>query len=161
MKITRDVIYDLLPGYFANEVSADTRTLIEEFFAADAEFGRMAARFATLLNERPDRAQQASDAAREREVFERARAAAELPLRVRTGSVAWALAAAFSWLIAFLTWNERMGLLNPGVILGTVFLLTAIVWFVASFRITPDSRWRVLLGMDAQTLRSVGPWKRQ
>ena len=33
MKITRDVIYDLLPGYFAGEVSADTRALVDEFLA--------------------------------------------------------------------------------------------------------------------------------
>lgn len=30
MKITREVIYDLLPAYFANEVSTDTRTLIDD-----------------------------------------------------------------------------------------------------------------------------------
>ena len=40
MKITRDVIYDLLPGYFAGEVSGDTRTLIDEFLATDPEFAR-------------------------------------------------------------------------------------------------------------------------
>ena len=28
MKITRDVVYDLLPGYFAGEASADTRALM-------------------------------------------------------------------------------------------------------------------------------------
>ena len=35
MKITRDVIYDLLPAYFAGEVSADTRALIDEFLTTD------------------------------------------------------------------------------------------------------------------------------
>ena len=52
MKITRDVIYDLLPAYFANEVTADTRALIEEFFGTDPEFGRMAGRFRALLEEK-------------------------------------------------------------------------------------------------------------
>ncbi len=42
MKITRDVVTDLLPTYFANEASADTRALIEEFFHQDPEFARLA-----------------------------------------------------------------------------------------------------------------------
>ena len=52
MKITRDVIYDLLPGYFAGEVSADTRVLIDEFLATDPEFARMTSRFQRLFDER-------------------------------------------------------------------------------------------------------------
>ena len=52
MKVTREVIYDLLPAYFAGEVSDDTRVLVEEYFASDPEFGRMAARFKTLVGER-------------------------------------------------------------------------------------------------------------
>ncbi len=36
--ITRNIILDLLPAYLAGEVSADTRTLIENFMTADAEF---------------------------------------------------------------------------------------------------------------------------
>ncbi len=42
MKITRDVVTDLLPAYFANEASADTRALIEEYFRDDPEFARLA-----------------------------------------------------------------------------------------------------------------------
>jgi len=52
MTITRDVIYDLLPGYFAGEVSADTRALIDEFLETDPEFARMTARFRRLFDER-------------------------------------------------------------------------------------------------------------
>jgi hypothetical protein len=51
MTVTRDVIYDLLPLYFAGQVSEDTKTLIAEFFKADPEFGRMAERFASLLKD--------------------------------------------------------------------------------------------------------------
>ena len=51
MTVTRDVIYDLLPLYFAGQVSEDTKTLVAEFFKADPEFGRMAERFASLLKE--------------------------------------------------------------------------------------------------------------
>ena len=51
MKVTGDVVLDLLPAYFAGEVSADTRALVEEFFATDSDFGRMAERFRPLGEE--------------------------------------------------------------------------------------------------------------
>jgi anti-sigma factor RsiW len=72
MKVTRDVIYDLLPGYFAGELSADAKALVEEFFATDPEFARMAERFRKLFNEKRATG---SDmlAAQEKQVFERAR----------------------------------------------------------------------------------------
>ena len=54
MKITRDVVYDLLPGYFAGEVSADTRALIDEFLVPDPEFARMTSRFKRLFGVRAD-----------------------------------------------------------------------------------------------------------
>src|SRR5258705_12913512 len=40
MKVTRDVIRDLLPLHLAGEASADTRTLVEEFLKDDPEFER-------------------------------------------------------------------------------------------------------------------------
>jgi hypothetical protein len=33
MNVTRDVIYDLLPGYFSGDLSPDTRALVDEFLA--------------------------------------------------------------------------------------------------------------------------------
>ncbi|TKJ29065.1 MAG: hypothetical protein CEE40_09845 [Chloroflexi bacterium B3_Chlor] len=42
MEITRNVILDLLPLYVANEVSADTRTLVEEYLATDPELANIA-----------------------------------------------------------------------------------------------------------------------
>jgi len=42
MKITRDVILDLLPLYLANEVSADTRALVEEYLETDPELAIIA-----------------------------------------------------------------------------------------------------------------------
>ena len=38
MKVTRDVITDLLPTYLASEASSDTQALVEEFFKLDPEF---------------------------------------------------------------------------------------------------------------------------
>ncbi len=44
MDITRDVVTDLLPLYFSGEASADTRALVEAYFARDPEFGQAARR---------------------------------------------------------------------------------------------------------------------
>lgn len=41
MEITRNVILDLLPLYLANEVSADTRALIEKYLETDPELAHV------------------------------------------------------------------------------------------------------------------------
>jgi uncharacterized membrane protein YcjF (UPF0283 family) len=41
MKITRDVITDLLPLYDAGEASPDTRSLVEAYLRDDPEFARL------------------------------------------------------------------------------------------------------------------------
>jgi hypothetical protein len=48
MEITRNVILDLLPLYLADEVSTDTRTLIEQYLETDPELARVAERSAAL-----------------------------------------------------------------------------------------------------------------
>ena len=48
MEITRNVILDLLPLYLADEVSADTRTLIEGFLTTDPELANVVKRSAAL-----------------------------------------------------------------------------------------------------------------
>ena len=40
MNVTRDVILDVWPLYEANEVSRDTRALVEAFLSTDPEFAR-------------------------------------------------------------------------------------------------------------------------
>lgn len=42
MKITRDVILDLLPLYLADEVSADTRALVEKYLKTDPQLAKIA-----------------------------------------------------------------------------------------------------------------------
>jgi len=49
MEVTRDVILDLLPLYVADEASADTRALVEEYLETDAELAGIARRFAAEL----------------------------------------------------------------------------------------------------------------
>ena len=41
MEITRNVILDLLPMYLANEVSEDTRNLIEKYLETDQELANI------------------------------------------------------------------------------------------------------------------------
>src|ERR1700752_5083350 len=70
MTVTRDVILDLLPLYFAGQVSADSKTLVDEFLRTDPDFARMSKRFDTLLK---TQAAQADGVATERRAFERTR----------------------------------------------------------------------------------------
>lgn len=42
MEVTRNVIIDLLPLYMADEVSEDTRALVEEYLKSDPEVAKMA-----------------------------------------------------------------------------------------------------------------------
>ncbi len=48
MEVTREVILDLLPLYLADEVSADTRTLVLEFLETDPELAHMAEQSAAM-----------------------------------------------------------------------------------------------------------------
>ena len=52
MKITREVITDLLPIYLSGEASQDTRDLVEAFLKEDPEFARIVnAEQSSLLSE--------------------------------------------------------------------------------------------------------------
>ena len=56
MKVTQNVIHDLLPAYLAGEASADTVALVEEFLRLDPELARTAeALRSTPLPEPPHR----------------------------------------------------------------------------------------------------------
>ena len=132
MKITRDVIYDLLPGYFAEEVSADTRALIDEFLATDPEFARMTTRFRRLFEER---ASGAGDATRERDRFKRVRSLAEARQISAAFALAYTLAALFP--LALDLFN-RQAFRPVSLVLSTVFGAIAvgsmITWISARLR---------------------------
>jgi anti-sigma factor RsiW len=119
MKVTRDVIYDLLPGYFAGEVSADTRTLIDEFLATDPEFARMTSRFRRLFEER---AAGTSDGKTEREQLERARSRAERRQISAAFAIAYSLAAAFPLAMDMLRGQPFQG---KSLVLSIVFAAVA------------------------------------
>ncbi len=42
MKVTREVVKDLLPKYFSGEASQDTQRMVEEYFSQDPDFERAA-----------------------------------------------------------------------------------------------------------------------
>jgi hypothetical protein len=48
MNITRNVILDLMPLYLADEVSADTKALVDEFLESDPELANAAKKLAPL-----------------------------------------------------------------------------------------------------------------
>lgn len=50
MKITREVISDVLPLYLSGEASADTRALVEAYFRQDPEFEVLARQSQTQLD---------------------------------------------------------------------------------------------------------------
>lgn len=154
MNVTREVIYDLLPSYFAGDASDDTRALVEAYFESDPEFGRMASRFQTIVAERQRTAPSAED--RERETFACAREAVELPQKTRATALGFGFASLLSFAFAFITWNDRMGLLHPGMLLGVFFGVMAVVVLALSYRIKPDSWWRDVVGLDDETLKSMG-----
>ena len=136
MNVTREVIYDLLPAYFAGDASPDTRKLVEDFFATDPEFGRMAARFQTVA-ERARQSDTASvEAERERQSFRRVRAR----LGLRYAAVGWALGAALAFFIAMVTVADgRSGWQHPGIIIGLVFSSMAGATWIVSYR--EDAQW--------------------
>jgi hypothetical protein len=68
MEITRDVVLDLLPGYFGGEASTDTRRLVESWFAGDPEFAPMAQKLAGQRSE-----MESVEAAREKGALEQTR----------------------------------------------------------------------------------------
>ncbi|MCJ7538004.1 MAG: hypothetical protein MUO57_20955 [Anaerolineales bacterium] len=48
MEVTKNVIHDLLPLYLANEVSEDTRTLVENYLETDDELAAIAEQSAAM-----------------------------------------------------------------------------------------------------------------
>ena len=127
MTVTRDVILDLLPLYFAGDVSADTKTLVDEFLRTDPDFARMSQRFNTLL-ERHDAP--SAPAAAERRTFERTR----MLVRYRNQSIG--LAAAFSLAPFVFTFGSRgieFVLMRDKPVIAIAWALTGAACWVAAY----------------------------
>jgi hypothetical protein len=127
MTVTRDVIYDLLPAYFAGDVSDDTRALIEEFFTTDPEFGRMAQRFQTLHDEHLKDEPAESPAEKEREAFDQVRTR----VKMRHAAVVWGMGALIACGIAIPAMVVG-GFQYPGLVTGAVFAVMAGITWLSS-----------------------------
>ncbi len=138
MNVTRNVVYDLLPSYFAGDASADTRLLVDEYFARDPEFGRMAERFGKLVA-RPSSA--ATENERAKIVFDQVRSRVKL----RMAASIWTLAALFPLGMAMLTGGITFR--HPGVLIGGTFGLVAFGTWLASFSSRADA-WAAALDED-------------
>lgn len=142
MKVTRDVIYDLLPAYFAGDVSADTRALIEEYFKTDPEFGRMAERFRQLHEDKMGNETFDTDGEADRKSFQHARTR----FAKRQAAMMWAMGAAFAFFTPVFSMlvnpnlHNPVGVLpellfgHPGIIIGLVFSGVAVATWMSSRR---------------------------
>jgi anti-sigma factor RsiW len=131
VKVTRDVIYDLLPAYFAGEASSDTRALVEECFDADPELRRKAEQFRALDRDRSSSGAD-TDANRERLAFDDMRTR----LRRRQSAIVSALCALMAFGMAIVAGMDRhLGSGKIGVIFGAVFGLISVWHWVASVRV--------------------------
>jgi len=123
MKVTRDVIYDLLPSYFAGEASPDTRALVDEFLRDDPEFAHMMQRFRAVFQEpaHPDAAGN-----REQQTFDRVRELLHKRSELRGTMLAFSLAAFF---VIFVMWAAGKPVSMPLWGMTAVFaMVSAIAW---------------------------------
>ena len=126
MTVTRDVVLDLLPLYFAGDVSADTRALVDEFLRTDPDFARMSQRFDTLLK-RHDRPE--PDPA-ERRAFERTRMLIRYRNQCIGLAVAFSLAPfAFTFGPGGVTWM----LMREQPVIAIAWGLTGLACWVAAY----------------------------
>jgi len=127
MTVTRDVILDLLPLYFAGQVSNDTKTLVDEFLQTDPDFARMSKQFDTLLQ---DRGTPSDRDVTERRAFERTR----MLLKYRNQTIGMAVAYsllpfAFVFRGGEITWI----MMRDKPVVAAAFAATAIACWIAAW----------------------------
>jgi hypothetical protein len=121
MNVTRDVMTDLLPVYFSDEASEDTKRLMEEYFRENPDFERIARRAVTPLEELRSAAPVLPEADREKQDLEwireelfRRRLAFSLALLFtlapfltvyRNGHLVWTAILNDFWGLAFYCWS--------------------------------------------------------
>jgi hypothetical protein len=127
MTVTRDVVLDLLPLYFAGQVSDDTKKLVDQFLETDPDFARMSRRFDALVKQ--PQTEPKSPAA-ERRAFERTR----MLLRYRNQTIGLAIASSlmpfsFAWKGAQVEWI----LLRDRPAVAISWALVAVACWVATY----------------------------
>lgn len=146
MNITRNVVTDLLPVYFAGEASGDTKVLVEDYFRQDPDFERVARSAATPLETLRGAAPLRPEAEREKRDLESIRCGlqrrkwlfaaavfstlAPLAFVFKNGHIAWMMArdapwdAAFYWSIGAFLWFHYFARLSrrTGSLVFAIFL---------------------------------------
>jgi hypothetical protein len=130
MNVTREVVTDLLPIYFAGEASGDTKVLVEDYFRQDPDFERIARNAATPLETL--RAARPIPASSEKE--KRDLESVLWGLRRRK----WLFAASLVWTLAPLSFDfTHRHIVSPWHA-AFDWSLAAVLWFVYFARL----RWR-------------------
>ncbi|HET6199206.1 MAG: hypothetical protein WBE21_05335 [Candidatus Acidiferrales bacterium] len=151
MNVTRNVVTDLLPVYFAGEASGDTKVLVEDYFRQDPDFERVARSAATPLEALRRTARVTPDAEREKRDLECVRRGlwrnkvffglalfntlAPLAFFFSKGHFFWLVRedpweAAFFWSIAAILWLAYFGRLTrraASLLFAILFILAPIV----------------------------------
>jgi hypothetical protein len=127
MNVTRNVILDLLPLYFAGEVSADTKALVDEFLQTDPDFARMSQRFDSIVKLRGARP---ADDTGERRALQQTRAL----LRYRNQSIGLAVGYSLAP-FAFVFRNQRIEwiLFQEKPAIAIAFAATAVACWIAAY----------------------------
>jgi anti-sigma factor RsiW len=137
MNVTRDVIYDLLPGYFSGDISPDTRALVDQFLEQDPEFRQMMERFRAVFRE--PRPAAAAGSSGDREAFERARAELRRRSELRGYVIAFGLTALFLLLVIFF----RAASVSPAGgpwFMAMIFLATSLIAWYQLYRLKTERR---------------------
>jgi hypothetical protein len=129
MQVTRDVITDLLPLYFAGEVSADTARLVESYFAQDPDFGAKARQLADAAAGVP-RMRPAEEAKAEKAALERARSLVQNRNAMLGCAIAYTLA---PLLFSFNVHGIRFVMLRDHPFQAVVFFLAGVACWIAYF----------------------------
>ena len=120
MKVTRDVILDLLPIYLADEASQDTRELVEAHLTADPQLAKLAERAAAQ--------QQLEEVAVPLTVDDEMRTYQMTKLLMRQHNIFLPLALVFTFLwVAYLIFDAVTGILSPGGGFA-LFVVAAFFW---------------------------------
>jgi hypothetical protein len=127
MTVTRDVILDLLPLYFAGQVSGDTKALVDDFLRRDPDFARMSERFDALLKERGT---PAGEEARERRAFERTRSLVKYRNQTIGMAIAYSL---LPFAFFFRDGHVEWILLRDKPAIAAAFAVTALACWVAAW----------------------------
>ena len=128
MKITREVVTDLLPIYFSGDASSDTKSLVEEYFHENPDFERMARSAGTPLETLRTAPSLTAGAEKEKRDLESVRCG----LDRRKWLFGLSLFLTLSPLTFYFTHGHLFSLMGPGFFWEAAFdwSMAALFWFL-------------------------------